>query len=90
MFKRRVRLTSVASVSISVIVPLSLWQNRARFFAEHLAAASACIPKEVCHKLLDYMPEAMLTAKRKTVLINYKRLKNSGSDCVWHVFEAFF
>ena len=69
--------------------PIKSLGEQSRMFAERLGAASACTPKEVCHKLLDYMPEAMLTAKRKTVLINYKIL-NSGSDCVWHVFEALF
>ena len=69
--------------------PIKSLAEQSRLFAQRLAAASACSPKEVCHKLLDYTPEVMLTAKRKTVLINYKIL-NSGSDCVWHVFEAFF
>ena len=69
--------------------PIKSLAEQSRIFAEHLAAASACSLKEVCHKLLDYIPEVMLTAKRKTVLINYKIL-NSDSDCVWHVFEAFF
>ena len=69
--------------------PIKSPAEQSKIFAEHLAAASACSPKEVCHKLLDYTPEVMLTAKRKTVLINYKIL-NYGSDCVWHVFNAFF
>ena len=69
--------------------PIKSPAEQSRIFAEHLAAVSACSTKEVCHKLLDYTPEVMLTAKRKTVLINYK-IFNSVSDCVWHVFDAFF
>ena len=69
--------------------PIKSTAEQSRMFAEHLAAVSACSPKEVCLKLLDYTPEVMLTIKRKTILINYKIL-NSGSDCVWHAFNAFF
>ena len=69
--------------------PIKSLAQQNRIFAEHLAAASACSPKEVCHKLLDYTPEVMLTAKRKTIVINNK-IFNSGPDCVWHVFNVFF
>ena len=37
--------------------------SASRIFAERLVAALAWSPKEVCHKLLDYTPEVMLTAK---------------------------
>ena len=36
-----------------------------RIFAERLVAALAWSPKEVCPKLLDYMPEVMVTAQTK-------------------------
>ena len=69
--------------------PIKSPLEQSSIFGEHLAAASACSPKEVCLKLLDYTPEVMLTIKRKTILISYKIL-NSRSDCVWHAFNAFF
>ena len=52
--------------------PIKSPAEPSKIFAERLLAASACSLKEVCHKLLDYTPEVMLTAKQKTVLVNYK------------------
>ena len=37
--------------------PIKSLAEPSRLFAERLGAASSCTPKEVCHKLLDYMPE---------------------------------
>ena len=54
--------------------PIKSPVEQSKIFAEHLLAASACTPKEVCQKPLDYTPEVLVTAKRKTVLINYNIL----------------
>ena len=70
----RVQETGSANLSSQPIdqrhCPIKSPLEQNKIFVEHLAAASAGSPKEVCHKLLDYTPAVMLTAKRTTILIN--------------------